>query len=730
MPHRRSPARLARAVVLAVMAVFAVPSASLAAALLESSSAPATSPAADRAIVVWEPDATREDRLSARSDAEASFVRTLGDTRFQLVRPESGQSMADLLTSLRADPAVRSALRDGYSTVDATTNDPLFGQLWGLLNTGLGVGGVGAGLAGADINAQGAWDRTRGTPATILAIIDSGYRFDHPDLAPVTWANPADPQDGADNDGNGIVDDSHGADFVGASVDAPSIDGNPSDDDVSFGGHGTHVAGTAGAAGNNGVGISGVAQDVRIMPLRVCSYQPSRSRGGVCLASSQILAINYAGSHGARVANMSLGGPGFRADVQAAIAANANVLFAVSAGNGGDDGIGDDNDVVPQYPCAYALDNIVCVAATDQADQLASFSNFGDLSVDLGAPGTETYSAYPATAQYFLETFEVNDFAARWRSAGGTFFGRATVPDDPLTSAGANDSPGRAPAASTTYTLQLRTEAAIPADVGTCRLKGQRFVSRGSGGIFTYSVLSGGAGVTDFTGIRPAETSGSAMVSFSTADISGLAGRTVGVRFDYTTGGSQPTVANGIWLDDLEVVCRAPLSTPPGYGFLDGTSMASPHVAGAAALLFSLKPDATVAQARSALLGSVDPVAALAGTTSTGGRLDVAAALNALVPLPPPAPPAPPIPPVARAASTCRVPRLKGLSLRRAKSALRSAHCALGRVAKPRARRGRRLPPLVVKSSRPRAGAVLTAGARVALTLKVKPRPRRRGRRR
>ena len=245
---------------------------------------------------------------------------------------------------------MQTATRDTYDVPHATTNDPLFNQLWGLQNIGANIDGFSGAIPGVDVNALAAWDRTRGTSSTVVADLDTGYRFEHPDLAPVVWNNPADPANGVDDDRNGIVDDSHGADFVGDSdaddAISATVDGDPTDDDVAQGGHGVHTAGTIGAAGNNGIGISGVAQDVRIMPLRVC--HPS------CPSSSQILAINYAGAHGARAANMSLGSTTNNPAVQAAIAANAQVLFVISAGNGDTpgrrDGIGDDVDVIPTYP--------------------------------------------------------------------------------------------------------------------------------------------------------------------------------------------------------------------------------------------------------------------------------------------------------------------------------------------------------------------------------------------
>lgn len=699
-------------------------------AAVESSSGASTqAPAPDRIVVEWQPGVPSGDRVQARADADTTFLRTLGTPAFQLVRPESGQTVGEALDALRADPTVRVAVRDGYSVLNAATNDPLFSQLWGLDNLGLGVNGFVGAIAGADINATAAWDRTRGSSTVVIADIDSGYRFDAPDLAPVAWTNPADPSGGGDDDANGIVDDSHGADFVGGNAQSPTTDGDPTDDNIVSGGHGVHTAGTMGAAGNNGVGISGVVQNVRIMPLRVCANDPT-TNDALCPYSSQILAINYAGSHGARAANMSLGGTTVNTAVRDAIASNPQTLFVISAGNDTQD-----NDLTPHYPCAYdpttsgiggAIDNIVCVAATDQADGLASFSDWGHTSVDLGAPGTETLSTYPVKEVRFGDDFEADTFAATWSNTGGSGFGRAGAGDGPLTSFGMTDSPGAAPAPGSLHEVTLTTGAAIPAGYGSCVLSGRRYRSGGSGGTFSYSVLSDDVSV--FLNSSSTATSGSAMQTFSTAPLLNLAGHAVKVRFDFTAG-SSPTSANGIWIDDLKLTCNAPLATPPTYDYLEGTSMAAPHVTGAAGLLFSLKPSATVTEVRDALLAGVDPDPALAGKTMTGGRLDVFEAMAALVPpsppppvvVPPVVPPPAVAPPVVKPPVRCLVPALAGKTLTQATKALKQAHCKLGTVTKPKVTKGHAPPPLVVASSSPRAGKVLAESAKVKLTLKAKP---------
>jgi subtilisin family serine protease len=730
-------------------------------------------------------DASSADRAAGRDDAGTSLVQTLGSTRFQLVHVDTGQSVSDALATLDADPNVRLATRDGYSAMTSIPNDPLFGQLWGLQNTGLGIGGFGGALAGDDIHAPAAWDRTVGTPSTVIADLDSGYRFEDPDLGPVAWTNPGEiAGNGIDDDHDGYVDDTRGYDFVGPSSDSPTSDNDPTDDNVISGGHGLHTAGTMGAAGNNGVGITGVAQNVRIMPLRVCANSASNNNDGLCPFSSQIAAINYAGAKGARAANMSLGGTTFNPTVRDAFAHNPGTLYVISAGN---DAQNNDPGGTPHYPCAYdpttsgiagAVDNIVCVAATDQADGLASFSDYGATSVDLGAPGTETLSTYLASETLFHDDFETSSFSTSWPTSGGSGpFARTN--EAPLTSFGMSDSPGVATPVASTVRESTSKTIAIPAGEGSCQL-GQTRTIVTNGGFFQYFVLSGGSPV--FTSAQITSSG-----AFHTVPISGLGGTNVQVRFRFSSG-SSPASGDGAWLDDIDFTCNKPVGTPLAYKLLEGTSMAAPHVTGAAGLLFSLNPSASVADVRSALLATVDPVASLAGRTTSGGRLDVARALDEIAVPDTKITSAPSSSTKSKTAAfgfvrsdsasggsfecqldggafaacanpktytvgagthtfavrarsphglevdaspatakwtvlQCKVPKLKGLTLSKATKALKKANCKLGKVTKPKARKHHRLPPLVVSVSNPKAGKVLAADAKVKLSLGPKPKP-------
>ncbi len=418
-------------------------------------------------VVRFRSDVEAGERAAARSAAEVAIQRGLPLSGAQVVKVERGQSVADAELALESRPEVLYAEPNYAVHSSATPDDPLFSQLWGLRN----VAPAGA-VGGVDVDAPGAWDLATGSRGVLVALVDTAVDFAHPDLAPAAWQNPGESgagreSNGLDDDGNGKVDDWRGWDFSAG-------DNDPTGLEV----HGTHVAGTIGANGNDGYGTTGVNWQVSLAALRVLDANGAGSSAGVAAAFA------YAGQIGAKVVNVSLGGPGSSQAVDDAVAASPETLFVVAAGNSGLD-----NDAAPQFPCNVAHENLICVAASDQADGLASFSNRGAVSVDLAAPGVSILSTYP------------------------------------------------------------------------------------------------------------------------------------GVDGNYTDGND--------------------------FATLSGTSMATPHVAGAAGLLFAAQPSATVAQVRSALLAGVDRVPGLEGATVTGGRLDVAAALRTLTNAP--APSAPAVRPTPRA---------------------------------------------------------------------------------
>jgi subtilisin family serine protease len=313
----------------------------LALSLLALLPATAAANTTTRIIVQREAGLSAAERADVRADADVRFVENLPLPRTEVVAAVPGD-VRDALRDLNADPDVVYAERDRpiAASADAET-DPL----WGL----------------SAIDALDAWGVATGLNLTV-AVVDSGIDASHPDLE--------------DRIASG------GYDWVGD-------DNDPDDPD----GHGTHVAGTiAGTRDNDGAAtVAGVAHSASILPLRVLDED------GDGLVSDAIQAYDYAGEHGIRIVNASLSGAGALNSEYQAIKRNPDVLFVVAAGNGGDDGVGDDNDspADANYPCAYDLPNILCVGASDQNDEPAPFSNFGDETVDVFAPGVSIKSTIP-----------------------------------------------------------------------------------------------------------------------------------------------------------------------------------------------------------------------------------------------------------------------------------------------------------------------------------------------
>lgn len=307
------------------------------------------------------------------------------------------EALDTALAALRASGRYEYVEPDFLRERHALPDDPRFvaGEQWSLHNTGQN-----GGTAGADIDAVSAWEVRTDASNVVVAVIDTGIRATHEDLAGSLWTNADEiPANGLDDDRNGYVDDVHGINSLAAADSAAG--GDPADD---FG-HGTAVSGVIAAAGSNGKGIAGVAWQARIMALKFDDAE------GLASISNEIECIDYALANGAQLINISYGSIGFSQAEYDALerARSAGVIVVTSAGNDGAS-----NDLFPSYPANYLLDNLVRVAATDARDDLADFSNFGSGLVDLAAPGKD-----------ILLTWSAND--TDYSSHNGTSFSAPIV---------------------------------------------------------------------------------------------------------------------------------------------------------------------------------------------------------------------------------------------------------------------------------------------------------------
>jgi subtilisin family serine protease len=339
----------------------------------------ATSFVQDEILVRFRPQTSPESIYRLHSKFRSIKTTDFPLVGIQRIRISGDLSVEEAVEQYRQDDSVLFAEPNYVRRVLAVTNDPDFEKQWDLVA----------------IDAPQAWDITNPSNNLVIATIDTGVDYTHPDLDNNIWANAAEtPGDGIDNDANGYADDIRGWDFVGnqdssacpttcdCAVDDPVGDNDPMDDY----GHGTHVAGIVGAEGDNGTGITGMLWQTRLMPLKIID------RDGCGTVGDEIQAIEYAVANGASIINASFGGEGSSQAERQAIAAagEAGIVFVAAAGNERSN-----IDSSHLFPASYDLPNLISVAASDEGDRLAVFSNFGQNTVDVAAPGDCIRSTMP-----------------------------------------------------------------------------------------------------------------------------------------------------------------------------------------------------------------------------------------------------------------------------------------------------------------------------------------------
>jgi subtilisin family serine protease len=476
---------------------------------------------------------------------------------------DATRKTTQLIEELKKDTSVETVEPNYLRWVNGAPNDARFSEMWSLQNSGQAVNGT-TGTSGDDVNFVAAWNlRQPSSGEVVVGVIDTGLDYVHPDLAANVWLNPGETlNNNTDDDGNGYTDDSYGYDFV-------SGDADPADS----GDHGTHVAGTIAAVGNNLLGVVGINSRAKLMALKVSSD------GNAISSASAIAAIQYATMMKGRGVNIvalnaSYGGGGNSSAESAAIqaAGAAGIIFCAAAGNSSAN-----NDATATYPANYRLSNMIVVAASDQNDALASFSNYGATKVDLAAPGTNILSTKPSTV-----TFQV---------------GSTTYTSAPLTYSGTTTG-----VSGTIYDCGIGNPKDFPAAVnGNIAL-----IARGT---LNFSVKVANA------------MAAGARAAIIYNNLSG------------TFSGTLQTVSNWIparsisQADGLAIKAALPLTgtivVTGNFQYLDGTSMATPHVTGAVAFAAMNYPNETVAQRSQRILAHVEVKAGLQGKVITNGRLNL-----------------------------------------------------------------------------------------------------------
>jgi subtilisin family serine protease len=546
-------------------------------------------------------------RAALERSARVRASATIGRSRIARVILDADTTVAQAQALYEADPNVEFVEPNYLLHAQTLPDDTDFSRQWALYNTGQVVSGY-VGTAGADMDAPSAWNISTGRSDVVVAVVDTGCDLNHPDLAANIWSNPGEiPGNGIDDDGNGYIDDIHGWDFV-------DTDNLPQDAT----GHGSHMAGIIAAVGDNGRGIAGVAWQVRIMPLR---FMNAFNEGTIADA---IDAIEYALDKGVKIINCSWGSSGYSLSLQH-VMAEADALFVCAAGNDGSD-----TDLDPFYPASFSGDRILSVAASDQMDQLAWFSNYGTASVDVAAPGVRIYSLDDGRQTLWQETFD-QGWPDGWQTGGS---GDDWAVCDPPATANA---PALALSPQGSYVNQADTWAQAPvqnlasaaATQLTFRLIGRsqthsdylnlEVSTDGTAWHALQLLMGGNVYANGISGSIPYWMT-------ATADLGPWDGQSqlyVRLHFQSDATGTD----TGFYVDNLQLTAAG---AADNYQFMQGTSMAAGYVSGLAALILSENSTLTPRELKSIIDESVDLSQNLLQQVASGGRVNAHNALTLL----------------------------------------------------------------------------------------------------
>ncbi len=576
-------------------------------ALPAGAAAPERPYAAGELLVKFKPASRDVSRSALQQAAGVRHTLNVGRSRIQRMVLDPEASMDQALALYARDPNVEFVEPNYLLYPQTMPDDTHFTRQWGLYNTGQMVGGY-VGTPGVDMDMDDAWNITRGDRQVVVAVVDTGCDLNHPDLAANIWTNPGEiPDNGVDDDGNGYIDDVHGWDFS-------DNDNIPQDAT----GHGTHVAGIIAAGGDNSRGVAGVAWQAGIMPLRFMNALE------IGTTADAIQAIYYALDQGARIINCSWGTTGYSAALKSVID-NANALFVCAAGNSGID-----IDDAAFYPASFPSANIISVGASDQMDQLAWFSNYGTVGVDVVAPGIRIYSLDNGLGLLWSENFDDGNLDG-WTTGGtGNDWGAAPPPYGQATNALAS-SPNE------DYDDDADTWVQSPAlDLTTASASQLSFYLIGSSQAnadFLHLDVSTD-GLTWYN--RPLLVG----AAVHNAGISGTLPYWIAAKADLGPWDGEPQVYlrfrfrsdatgtdSGFYVDDIMLNAGAVIDN---YQFMQGTSMAAGFVSGMAALVQSENPSLSPTDVKAIIQKSVDLNLDLFDLTLSGGRVNAHNALTLL----------------------------------------------------------------------------------------------------
>jgi subtilisin family serine protease len=535
----------------------------------------------------------------------------------QVVELPEGVSVEEAVDYYAGLSSVAYAEPNYYVHALKEPDDPYFEKLWGMKNTGqvlqdgksfegmLAYYNNQAGAPGADMSVPEAWNITTGSSDVTIAVIDSGVMYTHADLAANIWTNTGEiPGNGIDDDGNGYVDDIRGWDFV-----------DDDNDPMDFNGHGTHCAGTIAGVGNNSAGVAGVMWNAKVMPVRVLNTQ------GYGTVYHSIAAIKYATAMGADVISCSFGGAEGSQAYRDAIRASSALVVCAAGNDGGD------NDVFPMYPANYNSPNVLSVAALDNRDDLALFSNYGKISVHVAAPGVGILSTVPVWSAAYQDDITASS-AERWKTlsylesanwSGGTMSGTDRYA---LGISGVNVSLTYYDAPFTALeNTALEFVTAYTLREGTDKL--QVLVSTTDFSNYpSYNDMIN----TDTCYVADVVTGSSHREIVSRIVELDRYARMLGdepLYIGYLYYSKSPN--SFAWLDSFTITRYT--GPGEGYVFYSGTSMATPMVSGTAGLIKSVNRSLTAEETRQILIDSVDKIPSLDGKISSGGRVNASRAV-------------------------------------------------------------------------------------------------------